>query len=799
MKPIRVILTVLLSLQACVAFAQTVRIQLASVQSGLSSPVYLTNAHDGSNRRFILEQVGRISVMQPGATTRTIFLDISSRVLSGGERGLLGLAFHPRYSTNGRFFVNYTRRPDGATVVAEYRVSAGNPNVADSNETVLLTIAQPFDNHNGGMIEFGPDGYLYIGMGDGGSANDPGNRAQNTSELLGKILRIDVENPAVAPASNPYAGAIPGRDEIYAIGMRNPWRFSFDRSTGQLYAGDVGQGDREEVDIITNGGNFGWRVWEGTRCTSLGPAACTTPGFVAPIAEYNHATNGRCSITGGYVYRGSQGSLPYGAYLYGDYCSGEIFMLRGGVAAVLVDTTMGISSFGEDESGEMYVVDLNGTIYRITNPDLTTGTTRSFNVAAHGVASMTNAGLPDLSVGYARIQGQRLPAGLAIFGYRQNGVLVSEASVPSARLVPGGRLNADVAPSSGVNTGIAIANPNAQAVTVNFYFTDASGNDFGFGMTTIGAGRQIAAFLNEAPFSVAGNVQGTFTFASTALVSAIALRGVVNERGEFLLTTLPVTDLSSLNGKQTISHFADGGGWTTSVVVVNPYSNSVSGELRAYAQNGQPQALTLNNVTATAFAYSVPARSSLTFRSAGTTASVRVGSIEVAPAAENLSPSAYAVFRFAANGVTVSEASVPAVGARATWGMFVESLGDFQGSASGSLQSGIAMTNAGDNAPMLAFVLYRSDGSRVGMSSFFQLAPHAQTAMFLNQIPGLPALPASFQGVLQVVQIALSGSTVPAPELAVTALRARYNERRVACNIGCENVKQKNCHRCSDV
>ncbi len=351
----------------------TVRIKLEPVLSGLSSPLYITNAHDGANRLFILEQAGRIRVLQPGAGSTSVFLDISSKLISGGEQGLLGLAFHPQFSTNRRFFVDYTRRSDGATVIAEYRASASNPNIADTGETILLTIAQPFSNHNGGMVEFGPDGYLYIGMGDGGSANDPGNRAQNTQQLLGKILRIDVDQPDGAqpyssPVTNPYFGADPGRDEIFAIGLRNPWRFSFDRANGDLYVGDVGQNAWEEVDIVTLGGNYGWRVMEANHCTNLGPASCGAPGFTPAIAEYGH-TGGRCSITGGYVYRGSKGSLPLGSYVYGDYCTGEIFLLEGGAQSLLLDTNLAISSFGEDEDGEIYVVNLNGTVSRIGNAD----------------------------------------------------------------------------------------------------------------------------------------------------------------------------------------------------------------------------------------------------------------------------------------------------------------------------------------------------------------------------------------------------------------------------------------------
>ena len=348
-------------------------IVLQPLISGLNSPIFVTNAHDGSNRLFIVEQSGRIKVLQPGSSSPTSFLDITSRVLSGGERGLLGLAFHPQFSTNRRFFVNYTRQTDGATVIAEYRASATNGDVADTSETVLLVIPQPFSNHNGGMIEFGPDQFLYIGMGDGGSANDPGNRAQNLNELLGKILRIDVDHanggvPYSSPSDNPFFGATAGRDEIYAFGMRNPWRFSFDRRTGQLYCGDVGQNAREEIDIITRSGNYGWRIMEGNICNpSLNGGSCSPTG-IAPVAEYSHS-GGRCSVTGGYVYRGSQSSLPTGAYVFADFCTGEIFMLSGGATSLLLDTTLSISSFGEDEAGEVYVVGIEGTVSRISNPN----------------------------------------------------------------------------------------------------------------------------------------------------------------------------------------------------------------------------------------------------------------------------------------------------------------------------------------------------------------------------------------------------------------------------------------------
>jgi hypothetical protein len=347
-------------------------IQLSPVVSGgLSSPVFVGNAGDGSNRLFIEERGGIIRVLQPGSSTPTVFLDIHAKIVAGNEQGLLGLAFHPLYASNGRFFVYYTRSGDGTLVIAEYNVSA-DPDVADPAETVLLTIPHPTNtNHNGGMLAFGPDGYLYIGVGDGGAGNDPPSNAQNINVLLGKILRIDVDHPDPgagtpysSPADNPFVNA-QGRGEIFALGLRNPWRFSFDRTTGQQWVGDVGQSAREEVDTpILNGGNYGWRVYEGLVCTNNDPLLCTPASYSFPVFDYPH-TGGRCSITGGYVYRGSQGALPPGTYVYGDYCSGEIFAWNGSAQSILLDTTLNISSFGEDEQGELYVVNLGGTVSKI--------------------------------------------------------------------------------------------------------------------------------------------------------------------------------------------------------------------------------------------------------------------------------------------------------------------------------------------------------------------------------------------------------------------------------------------------
>jgi hypothetical protein len=359
--------------------------------SGLSSPVFLTNAGDGSRRLFIVQQRGIIKVAQPGSNSVTDYLNISSVVSStGGERGLLGLAFHPNFENNRRFFVYYTRQSDGAVQIAEYAQNASNPNIADPNPvSVIITIPHPtFSNHNGGTIAFGPDGYLYAGPGDGGSGGDPIANSQNTSVLLGKIIRLDINSVSPPlnysiPPTNPFAGAIPGADEIFAYGLRNPYRFSFDRGgTNQLWVGDVGENITEEVDIIVNGGNYGWRVYEGTRCTGLDPQLCeggATPiAHVPPVFEYGRVldTTGvtRCSVTGGYVYRGRQRVLPAGSYIYGDYCTGQIMKWDGAQQTILADTSnFNLVSFGEDEDGELYVVRQSGSIARIvgsrTNAD----------------------------------------------------------------------------------------------------------------------------------------------------------------------------------------------------------------------------------------------------------------------------------------------------------------------------------------------------------------------------------------------------------------------------------------------
>ena len=277
---------------------------------GLVQPVFIGHAGDRSDRLFIVEQPGRIRILQNGTLQAPAFLDISDRVDFGGEMGLLGLAFHPRFAKNGRFFVNYTRNPDGATVVAEYRVSQ-NSDHALLNEQTLMVIPQPYSNHNGGMVAFGPDGYLYIATGDGGAGGDPGNRGQSPDTLLGKMLRIDVDRgePYGIPPDNPFAGQQNGR-EIFALGFRNPWRFSFDRQTGRLWAADVGQNRWEEIDVVEAGNNYGWRVMEGAHCFQPS-RGCLTAGLTLPVAEYRNESPS-CAVTGGYVYRGNTHRLLAG-------------------------------------------------------------------------------------------------------------------------------------------------------------------------------------------------------------------------------------------------------------------------------------------------------------------------------------------------------------------------------------------------------------------------------------------------------------------------------------------------------
>ena len=343
-------------------------IALRPYASGLSEPVSLAHAGDGSGRLFVAERRGTIRIVQGGSVVAVPFLDLTPLVQStGGEQGLLGLAFAPNFSSSRHFFVHYTGRTGiGDTVLARHALSA-DPNRADPAGETLLNVVQPFENHNGGQLAFGPDGYLYLGLGDGGAGGDPFGHAQNRASLLGKILRLDVESgtsPYAVPPSNPFG------NETWAYGLRNPWRFSFDRATGDLYIADVGEVRFEEIDFepagSAGGRNYGWNLMEGAHCFNA--ASCNQTGLVLPVAEYEHRA-GACSVTGGYVYRGAQYPALRGIYLYADFCTGHLRGLRRAGAGwedqLLLDTDLLISTFGEDEAGNLYLADLRGVIYRV--------------------------------------------------------------------------------------------------------------------------------------------------------------------------------------------------------------------------------------------------------------------------------------------------------------------------------------------------------------------------------------------------------------------------------------------------
>jgi hypothetical protein len=353
----------------------SVTIRLQEVASGLDFPLFLTAPPGDNSRLFVVEKTGRIRVIKDGSLLPAPFLDLSAKISNGGEQGLLGLAFHPGYASNGRFVVNYTN-PSGDTRISVFRVSV-NPDVADpASEQVILSVDQPFANHNGGMVGFGPDGKLYIGMGDGGSGGDPQGNGQNRNTLLAKLLRLEVSGTGQVsiPADNPFVGQDGTRPEIWSYGLRNPWRFSFDRQSNDLYIADVGQNAHEEIDASTassqfgRGLNYGWNRMEGASCYSPS-SGCNQSGLTLPVLDYDHSQG--CSVTGGYVYRGAIASLK-GLYFYADYCSGWVrsFRLSGSQATERRDWPElrpggQITSFGEDARGELYLMISSGKVFRI--------------------------------------------------------------------------------------------------------------------------------------------------------------------------------------------------------------------------------------------------------------------------------------------------------------------------------------------------------------------------------------------------------------------------------------------------
>jgi len=453
----------LLSATRCARAQTAPEIALETLLTGLAQPTAI--AHAADSRLFLTLQRGQVLVWGGGRSLPVPFLDIAPLVSCCGERGLLGLAFHPRYSENGFFFVDYTNSA-GNTVIARYRVSSSNPNAADpASGVTLLTIPQPFANHNGGQLAFGPDGHLYVGMGDGGSANDPMCNGQRDDTLLGKILRIDVDANTSSPPfygippDNPFAAPGGARDEIWAKGMRNPWRFSFDRQTGDLYIGDVGQGSREEIDFqpagSRGGENYGWKMMEGSVCGGGGTSgcpggtpACNAAGLTLPILEYTHS-GGDCSVTGGYVYRGRLFPRFIGTYFYGDYCTGRIW---GGRLALGTWTTQlfsvrasNLTTFGEDASGELYLATENGLLARMVDANPVSPTVVSVEPGS----------------GPAR-------GGSVV-------VLTGSGFVPGAVVTFGGVPGTDVAVLDSIATLLRVVAPSHPAGTVDVVVTNPDG------------------------------------------------------------------------------------------------------------------------------------------------------------------------------------------------------------------------------------------------------------------------------------------------------------------------------------
>lgn len=395
---------------SCLSMGQIIGLQ--TYVTGLSNAVEIT--HCGDARMFVVQKSGQIRIIQNNALVTTPFLDISSLTVNSGEQGFLGLAFHPNYATNGQFFVNYTNLA-GDTVIARYTVSSSDPNVANPTGTILMTIDQPYNNHNGGTLKFGPDGYLYIGMGDGGSGGDPQNFAQNLTVnattpsriYLGKMLRLDVNTTAGSlnygyPPTNPFINES-GKQEIWALGLRNPWKFSFNRLNGDLWIADVGQNAVEEINRISTplpntGLNFGWKCFEG----SVVYASCSnTTGMIAPVAEYTHAATGGCSITGGYVYTGSLYPNMLNKYYFADYCQNRMGILDIATGSITYtpyfNGNNNFTTFGEDVNGELYVTG-GSTIFRITDT--------SFNTAQFSALGLAVA--PNPTKGIVQIQNPNL-------------------------------------------------------------------------------------------------------------------------------------------------------------------------------------------------------------------------------------------------------------------------------------------------------------------------------------------------------------------------------------------------------
>lgn len=555
-------------------------LRLEPVASGLTQPLLVTHAGDGSGRLFIVQKDGVIRVLQNGQLQAVPYLDLRARVTNQSEMGLLGLAFHPEFRQNGRLFVNYATDVGGPrrTVIAEFRAPSGGQVAEPASERIILSFDQPAANHNGGMLAFGPDGYLYISSGDGGGANDVFGNGQNLTTLLGGILRIDVDRdePYVVPPDNPLAG-VPGvRPELWAWGLRNPWRMSFDRLTGLLFVGDVGQGSREEINLVRRAGNYGWNRMEGSLCFPIG-SQCDSRNLLLPIAEYGRAEG--VSVTGGYVYRGLQRTELWGSYFFGDFGSGRIWSLTpqpGGTwkRHLHLETGLSLSSFGEDEQGELYAVGLGGTVHRLVfgwrerfahfaDGQADQGRLRSELVLASGedrtisgivrfrdregmarpvaIGGSLTAELPfelapretliletdatsdPVYVGWAEAEADGHFNGTVLFRFESaaDGNL-SEAGIAASE--PGAQFAARVYRSlaEGVDTGFAVANPNSFPVTVRAGFFQ-EGLEVARSELRLEAGAQRAAFASELA-GLEPEFSGTLRVAADAEVVVTLLR-----------------------------------------------------------------------------------------------------------------------------------------------------------------------------------------------------------------------------------------------------------------------------------
>ncbi|MBI4444730.1 MAG: PQQ-dependent sugar dehydrogenase [Acidobacteria bacterium] len=569
-------------------------VRLAPVVSGLVNPVYVTHSGDQTSRLFIVEQAGRILIHHNEVLLSPPFLDIRDKVNSGGEKGLLGLAFHPDFRNNRRFFVNYTRL-DGSqlrTIIAEYQASLSDANRAEGTEKVLLEVNQPFSNHNGGHLAFGPDGFLYVALGDGGSGGDPQGNAQNLGALLGKILRIDVNEsvPYAIPPNNPFARTAGARPEIWAYGLRNPWRFSFDKEGGRLFAADVGQNSWEEIDLIVRGGNYGWNIMEGAHCFPS-TTSCNRAGLILPISEYGRSEG--ISVTGGYVYRGTQNTELRGKYIFGDYGSGRIWALEQRPSGEwnrteLLRAGFPISSFGEDEAGEIYVADHSGAIFKMQMrtrrllPQVGDGTTAAgvfttslllvntleqeieveaqfyrsdgsplavsiegsldsrflFRLKPRSSRVFRTAGhLEPAVAGWAELTADQPFTAAVLFAMvSSSGEAISEAGVDASEMTR--RILASVSRKSAfdTNTGAAFANPSvSDAVRVDCVVRNQEGVTVANQSFTLGPRNHRAFFISE--LGVPEDFEGTFEASSSREFVATLLR---TSRG-IHLSSLPVS------------------------------------------------------------------------------------------------------------------------------------------------------------------------------------------------------------------------------------------------------------------